>query len=223
MGTQSGKKWISETFTQFRGTLCTDFARLVKHINRITASFPQTDPSEIVESNEMDVQLLGLPPQRRPKRPHRSSLPGPVVLLGHGAAQLEHSPRLNSLSDWAALVGSLLVVGLAIFQVLLAAGQPLGHAAFGGQFSVLPRRLRIASGLSALLFIVALYFILARAGQFGDVRNAAPIRVGMGVFVGVFFVSTLANAASSSRWEQRRMAPIALVLTTCCVAVALRW
>jgi hypothetical protein len=147
----------------------------------------------------------------------------PVVLLGHGAAQLEHSPRLNSPSDWAALVGSLLVVGLAIFQVLLAAGQPLGHAAFGGQFSVLPRRLRIASGLSALLFIVALYFILARAGQFGDVRNAAPIRVGMGVFVGVFFVSTLANAASSSRWEQRRMAPIALVLTTCCVAVALRW
>ena len=128
---------------------------------------------------------------------------------------------MNTVSDWAALVGSLLVVGLAIFQVLLAAGQPLGHAAFGGKFSVLPRRLRIASGLSALMFTLALCFILARAGQLGDVRNAAPIRVGMWVFVGVFLLSTLANAASSSRWERRCMAPLALVLTTCCVVVAL--
>jgi hypothetical protein len=130
---------------------------------------------------------------------------------------------MKSLTDWAALVGSLLVVGLAVFQVLLAAGQPLGRAAFGGKFSVLPRRLRTTSGLSALLFILALYFILARAGQLGDIRNAAPIRIGMWVFVGVFSVSTLANAASSSRLEQRRMAPIALVLTTCCVVVALHW
>ena len=128
---------------------------------------------------------------------------------------------MNSVSDWAALVGSLMVVGLAIFQVRLAVGQPLGRAAFGGQFSVLPRRLRIASGLSALLFIVALYFILARAGQLGDVRNATPIRVGMWVFVGVFLLSSLANAASSSRWERWCMAPVALVLTTCCVVVAL--
>jgi hypothetical protein len=128
---------------------------------------------------------------------------------------------LNTVSDWAALVGSLLVIGLAIFQVLLVAGQPLGHASFGGRSSVLPRRLRIASGLSALMFTLALCFILARAGQLGDVRNATPIRVGMWVFVGVFLLSTLANAASTSRWERRRMAPVALVLTTCCVVVAL--
>jgi hypothetical protein len=128
---------------------------------------------------------------------------------------------MKSLSDWAALVGSLLVIGLAIFQVLLAAGQPLGHVAFGGKFSVLPRRLRIASGLSALMFILALYFILARAGQLGDIRNVTPIRVGMWVFVGVFLLSALANAASSSRWERRCMAPLALVLTTCCVVLAL--
>jgi hypothetical protein len=127
---------------------------------------------------------------------------------------------MKSLPDWAALVGSLLVVGLAIFQVLLATGQPLGHVAFGGKFSVLPRRLRFASGLSALMFILALYFILARAGQLGDVRNAAPIRVGLWVFVGIVFVSALANASSSSRWERWCMAPLALVLTTCCVVVA---
>ena len=128
---------------------------------------------------------------------------------------------MTTASNLAAFVACLLVVALVIFQILLAVGRPLGRAAFGGRFLVLPKQLRFASGVSALLFVAALYFILARAGKFGSVRNSSTIHIGIWILVGVFALSTIANAASSSRWERRCMAPIALVLTTCTLVVAL--
>jgi hypothetical protein len=47
-------------------------------------------------------------------------------------------PKMNSLSDWVALVAAIEVTALAAFQILLAAGLPLGAAAFGGSNAVLP-------------------------------------------------------------------------------------
>jgi len=66
---------------------------------------------------------------------------------------------MTTASNLAAFVACLLVVALAIFQILLAVGRPLGRAAFGGKFLVLPKQLRFASGVSALLFVAALYSI----------------------------------------------------------------
>ena len=129
---------------------------------------------------------------------------------------------MSAASDWAALVGSLVAGALAIFQLLLASGRPLGRAAYGGKFSVLPTRLRIASGASACLFVVALFIVLARVGHVGDVGHSTFVLVGAWCFVVLFALSTLANLASPSRWEQRCMAPVAFVLTSCFVVVALR-
>ena len=144
-----------------------------------------------------------------------------AVLLDGEPTRRERSSSLNGLSDAAVIVGSLLVLGLAVFQVLLAAGQPLGHAAFGGKTSVLPRRLRVASGLSAVIFVIAFGVLLARAGHLGDVRGAGLVRVGTWIFAGVFLLSAFANVASSSRWEQRVMAPVALLLAASFFIVAL--
>jgi hypothetical protein len=110
---------------------------------------------------------------------------------------------------------------MAIFQILLAVGSPLGHAAFGGANAVLPARLRAASAMSALLFFAAFYVVLARVGLIGLSSESAPVRVGIWVFVAIFGLSTLTNTASRSRWERFLMAAIGLVLTACCVIVAL--
>ena len=109
---------------------------------------------------------------------------------------------------------------MATFQILLALGLPLGHAAFGGTKAVLPAKLRAASAISALLFFAAFYVVLARGGLFGVAGESASVRIAIWAFAALFGLSTLANIASRSRWERFLMAPVALVLTACCVAVA---
>lgn len=127
---------------------------------------------------------------------------------------------MNSPSDWVALVSAVGIAGMATFQILLAVGLPLGHAAFGGTNAVLPEKLRAASAMSALVFFAAFYVVLARGGLVGGASESAPVRVGIWVFVVIFGLSTLANAASRSRWERFLMTPIGLVLTALCAVVA---
>ena len=110
---------------------------------------------------------------------------------------------------------------MAVFQILLAMGSPLGHAAFGGTHAVLPIRLRAASVISALLFVAAFYVVLARAEVIGLERESPPVRISIWVFTAILGISTLANVASRSRWERFLMAPAGLGLTLCCLAVAL--
>lgn len=128
---------------------------------------------------------------------------------------------MNSLPDWVALVAALEVIGLATFQILFAFGLPLGDAAFGGTNAVLSTKLRYASASSAMLFVAALYVVLARGGLFGVVGKSTIVHVAIWLFAGVFGFSAVANTASHSRWERFLMAPIALVLAACCVVLAL--
>jgi len=127
---------------------------------------------------------------------------------------------MNAAPEWVVLVAAVGIAGMALFQILLAVGLPLGYAAFGGTKAVLPDRLRAASTMSALVFFAAFYVVLARGGLAGLSTEPAPVRVGIWVFVAIFGLSTLANTASRSRWERFLMAPIGLVLTACCVVVA---
>ena len=126
------------------------------------------------------------------------------------------------LVQWVAVVGAVGIAGMLIFQILLAAGLPLGAAAFGGKYEVLPVKLRLASAISAFILAAAFYIILARGGLLGGgSQSSSLVRVGIWVLVTMFGVSTLANISSRSRWERLAMAPIGLVLTACCVIVAL--
>lgn len=128
----------------------------------------------------------------------------------------------HSLVQWVAVVGSVGIFGILIFQVLLAAGLPLGAAAFGGKYEVLPAKLRFASAISALIFAGAFYIILARGGLIGGgSQSSSLVHVGIWVLVAIFGVSTLANISSRSRWERFVMAPVGLLLTVCCLIVAL--
>jgi hypothetical protein len=128
----------------------------------------------------------------------------------------------RSLVQWVAVVGAVGIAGMFIFQILLAAGLPLGSAAFGGKNEVLPPKLRYASAVSAFIFAAAFYIILARGGLlWGVSQSSAFVHVGIWMLVTIFGVSTLANISSRSRWERSIMAPVGLVLTVCCVMVAL--
>ena len=126
------------------------------------------------------------------------------------------------LIHWVAGVAAIVVVAMVIFQILLVAGLPLGHGAFGGENQILSRKLRFLSAMTVVVFLAALYIILARGGILGRGNESSSLaRVGIWVLALIFCVSTLANFSSHSRVERRLMAPIALLLTVCCVMVAL--
>jgi hypothetical protein len=128
---------------------------------------------------------------------------------------------MNSLTDWVTVVALLGVTGLAIFQALLAAGLPLGHAAFGGANAVLPMKLRFTSAMSSLVFLSTIYVVLAQGERFGVEGRFAFITIATWILAALFGVSVVANLTSHSRWERYLMAPIALVLAVCFVLLAL--
>jgi hypothetical protein len=119
-----------------------------------------------------------------------------------------------------AILAVVLIAIVAVFQLALALGAPLGAAAWGGRNQgVLPTRLRIASGLVAIVVypLIALY-VLASAGLIDQGRLATGA-TGMWVLTGLFALGTVANLASRSRIE-RVWAPVSLVIAVCCGIVA---
>ena len=121
----------------------------------------------------------------------------------------------------AAVVAYVLLAGLAVFQIALAAGAPLGQFAWGGKHRVLPRVLRIASAVSVLVYALFAYVISRAVGyatDVGDVRESYPL---IWVLTAYFGIGVLANAASRSRPERLVMTPVALVLALCCLVIAL--
>lgn len=66
----------------------------------------------------------------------------------------------------AALVAVFLLAVIALFQLALALGAPLGAAAWGGRHrAVLPMRLRIASGVAAsVIYPQTMVIVLAPVG-----------------------------------------------------------
>ena len=112
----------------------------------------------------------------------------------------------------AAVLAAVGFLGIGAFQVALALGAPLGRAAWGGANSVIPPRLRRASAVAAVVWLLAAVVILARAGVI-DVP-LPPILLVVGAWA-------LVNVASSSPWERFGWAPYAAVLAGLSLVVAL--
>jgi len=119
-----------------------------------------------------------------------------------------------------AVLGVAVLGALAVFQVLLVAGAPLGRYAWGGQHVVLPNRLRAGSVVSVALYAVFALVLLQAAGAV-DLLPAGLADVAIWVLAGYFALGVVMNAVSRSRPERLVMTPVALVLTGLCAVLAL--
>ena len=122
----------------------------------------------------------------------------------------------------AALVATVFLGTLTLFQIALAVGAPWGSAAWGGQNpGILPPKFRIASGFAAVAIYP--YVILLVLGS-ADVAELDWLpgtgRLAMWVLVGFFTLGTLANLASRSKTE-RIWGPVTLIIAACCGVIAL--
>jgi hypothetical protein len=112
---------------------------------------------------------------------------------------------------WAILACTILGC-LAVFQAALAAGAPLGRFAWGGQHDVLPRKLRVGSVVSIVLYALFGYAALAKAGLAPVLVSETFIDIFMWVLTAYFILGVAMNAISRSKPERFVMTPVALVL-----------
>jgi hypothetical protein len=119
----------------------------------------------------------------------------------------------------AAGFGFLLVAG---FQVTLALGAPWGRAAWGGVHEGrLPGKLRVASLIAAVVWILLASLVFERAGhELIPLPFTVPSWMPWALF-GLLAVGALMNLASRSKLERLVMTPVAGVLALLCLVVAL--
>lgn len=126
----------------------------------------------------------------------------------------------DELATGAAVGALVLLALLAVFQLALALGAPLGRLAWGGRHRVLPRRLRISSAVSIAAYAVFGAVLADRAGIV-DVVPDAVSEVGTWVLAVYFLLGVAMNAISRSVPERLTMAPVAALLAGACVVVGL--
>ncbi len=112
----------------------------------------------------------------------------------------------------AAVIGLFILISLSVFQLLLALGYPLGEFAWGGQHKILPKKLRVASIFSIVLYIVFTLFLVSKAGIVSIIPDSPLLTIGMWVFTSYFILGIFMNAISRSKKERALMTPIALLL-----------
>ncbi|MGM0928271.1 MAG: hypothetical protein ACQEXN_00990 [Actinomycetota bacterium] len=120
----------------------------------------------------------------------------------------------------AAIAACCVLALLAVFQILLAAGLPLGRFAWGGSHRVLPAKFRIGSAVSVVLYAFFGIIILDRAQLLDALPHTVSV-VLIWVLTAYLFVGVLMNAISRSKPERYTMTPVALVLGVLSLAVAL--
>jgi hypothetical protein len=114
--------------------------------------------------------------------------------------------------EFAAIAAAVILAVLVIFQLALAAGARYGRYAWGGQEDVLPTGTRVASVLSALLYVGFALVILDKAGVMDVIDNNDTVNTAMAIMTGVLYLGIIANYISRSDDERRVMTPVASVL-----------
>lgn len=121
----------------------------------------------------------------------------------------------------AAILLCVLLGALAVFQLALVFGAPIGHFAWGGADRVLPRSKRIGSVVSILLYAAFAWVFLMKADLVAMVLPEIVVDVAAWVIAGYFALGVPLNAISRSRPERYTMTPIVIVLLVLAVIVAL--
>ncbi len=111
--------------------------------------------------------------------------------------------------------------GLALFQLALAMGAPLGRFAWGGAHERLPAGLRVGSLVAVLIYALFAAIVLERARLIALLPHPSIAGIGIWVIVSYLALGVVMNALSRSRPERFTMTPLALTLCLLALTVAL--
>ena len=121
----------------------------------------------------------------------------------------------------AAIIFTTFMAGLAVFQLALVLGAPLGHFAWGGQHRVLPRGLRIGSIVAIALYALFSTVLLMHAGLVPAWPEAGWVNPAAWGVVAYMGLGVVINAISRSLPERLTMTPLVAILLILSLLVAL--
>lgn len=121
----------------------------------------------------------------------------------------------------AAMIIAVICVGIAIFQVLVSLGYPLGEATMGGYHKILPKPLRFVSTISAMIVLFIGFVFLQHAKVISVEFNFIPTNILVWVFTIFLALNTIGNLASRSKKERLIMTPISSTAFLLCLFVSI--
>ncbi|MBP6186277.1 MAG: hypothetical protein KA421_00785 [Rhodoluna sp.] len=121
----------------------------------------------------------------------------------------------------AAIVMAIVQFMVAMFQLALVLGAPMGEYAFGGQHpGKLPKQFRITSAFSFVFLLAVGGHYLAQAGVFTPLFPGAINTVANWCLVGFNVVGLVMNSISRSKKERQMWVPVLLLSVVLSIIVA---
>ena len=115
----------------------------------------------------------------------------------------------------SAIIGAVLFGVIAILTLLVTFGLPLGEYTMGGKHKVLPPQMRIASGLSFFIQLLAIVTILQTGGI---LTLSIPFHIARGIcffFAAYLTLNVFMNGLSNSKKEKLVMTPLSIIAAIC--------
>jgi uncharacterized membrane protein SirB2 len=125
------------------------------------------------------------------------------------------------MATTAAIIFTIFMAALAVFQMALVLGAPLGRFAWGGQHRVLPSGLRIGSLVAIALYALFSAVLMMRAGLAPAWPDASWLHPATWAVTAYMGLGVVVNAISRSRPERLTMTPLVAVLLVLTLVVAL--
>lgn len=122
------------------------------------------------------------------------------------------------ISTISSITGAVFMLVVAVMEVLLIIGLPLGEFTMGGRHKVLPPIYRVFAASSIILQLFGAAMILQGGGLMDMWFSAKVIKIVCFVFAGFFAVNTFMNIISTSKKEKYVMTPLAAI-EACCFAI----
>ena len=113
------------------------------------------------------------------------------------------------------ILGAVLFGVIAIMIVLVACGLPLGEFTMGGQYKILPKKLRVAAVISVAIQIFAMIIILQAGGFIPLCFSPIVTKYICFFFAAYLSLNTIMNMLSKSKKEKYVMTPISLIAGIC--------
>ncbi|MEK7662852.1 MAG: hypothetical protein AAB357_01580 [Actinomycetota bacterium] len=122
----------------------------------------------------------------------------------------------------AALIQAVIALGVAIFQIALVAGAPLGEYTMGGQHpGKLPGQFRVTAAVSAIIMVAQSGHYLAQAGILNPALSPGQNAIVNWFWFGFAVLGLIVNSISRSKKERNTWVPVLLVSAICTLLVAL--
>lgn len=118
------------------------------------------------------------------------------------------------------IIVAILFVSIAVFQLLLTLGYPLGEFTMGGYYKVLPKKLRVVSGISAIILIFMGIVFLQHTNVI-NITNILPTNLLVWIITIFLGLSTIANLISQSKKERFVMTPLSGIAFLLCMLISL--